>query len=518
MAIRFASLILLGFVLGAGVLNAQTVAEDILKGSQIQGIEFKNYVGPHKVIETREAIQGIGADLGRKMKGPGATEADYGQKYHVVRYHDPASSLLSADVLILEDGAGVDHIRNLNWIVSAYLQQVFGYSEADGDLLANFVTRYNAFYRGKMDYVKATFIPSVATHVTADKVGLALSYADWPGKTQMLIPLRDSLSKGLGGSINTEEISNKDVVNRMAQEPGAGLDDRKKLANIKEAEIVQEQKAVAQAEATPPVAPPPGPTSPGTTPASPTTTPPATTPVAKAPSAPPTPVPASAPSPQTPTPAPKTAPPATLPLDQAKQQLAARDQALQAERQNIVKQQTQTAPVTPPTPVPVKPAATVAFVRMGEAKAGQVWLIDPVANRVWKKSEVNSVRQPVAPAFGTGLLVVAGDAKAANGAVRLVLLSKDDASVALTGADDVSPDSAPLVLGNQALALTKGDQGGWVLGVFDPTLKLVAKGTDPLTSLTAIVPTASGILVQLASGAPVLLDTATLKKKSTTEE
>jgi hypothetical protein len=519
--IRFAFFLALAGWAGVAALSAQTVAEDILKGAQLQGIEFRNYVGPHKVIETRAAIQGIGADLGRQMKASG-TEADYAGKYHVIRVHDPASDKLSADIIVLEAGAGVDHIRNLNWIVSSYLQQAFGYSVTDGDLLADFVTRYNAFYRGKMDYVTANFIPAVAAAVTADKVGLALSYADWPGKTQMLLPLRDSLSKGLSGSVNTEEISNKDITTQMAQQPGGGLDERKKLANLKEAEIVQEQKAVTQAEAKVAAVP----STPGTTPASPTSTPAAspaappaaaTTPAPAAATAPATTAPATTPAQATPPAATPPPAPAALPLAAAKQQLAARDQALQTERQNIVQQEAKQPAPTPAAPAaPAKPASTVAFVRMNDAKMGQLWLIDPSTNKVWKKSELNSVRQTQAPAFGAGLLVVAGDAKAANGAVRLVLVSKDDATILVTGADDVSPDTPLIIVGNQVLALTKSG-ANWVLASFDATLKATAKGTDALTTLTAVVPTAGGILVQSAGGTPLLLDSATLQKKSATE-
>lgn len=510
--------------------QAQTVAEDVLKSQDLQGIEFKNYVGPHKVIETRQAIQGIGADLGRQMSASGAAEADYGGKYHILRLHDATSALLSADLLILGPNATVDHIRNLNWILSTYLQQAFGYSVADADLLANFVTRYNAFYRGQLDYLKSHYIPAVGANVTAENAGLSTNYAEWPGKTRIFIPLRDSLSKGLGGSLNTEEISNKDIVTQMAQEPGGGIDDRKKLANLKEAEIVQEQKAVAQAEAKVNAVPSTG----GTTPASPTTAPAPSTATATATATPPatttTPTPAATPaSPATPaaTPTPATTPAATtpatpaptLPLEQAKKDLAARDQALQTERQDIVKQETKT-PATP-TPAPaavVKPASTTAFVHMTEAtKTGQVWLVDPAKNAVWKKSELNSVRQPVTVALATGLVVIAGDAKGANGAVRLVLLSKDDASVLATGADDISPDSPLLLSGTQVMALTKGDKGAWVLGTFDSALKSVLKGTDALSSLSPIVLTSNGLLVQAASGGLLLLDPTTLKKKSNTE-
>ena len=222
-----------------------------------------------------------------------------------------------------------------------------------------------------------------------------------------------------------------------------------------------------------------------------------------------------------PTTTPPAVPAATLPLAQAKQQVAARDQALQTERQDIVKQETQKAATSAPAPAPAtpaKPASTVGFVKMNPStKMGQLWLVDPAANKVWKKSELNTVREITAPAFGPGVLVVAGDTKVDNGAIRLVILSKDDGSVLATGADDVSADTPLVVNGNQVLALTKG-AGGWVLGNFDTSLKPVAKGTDALAAVTAVVPTPSGILVQSAAGPLALLDSTTLKKISNTGE
>ncbi len=504
---RFALSLLLSALVG-GSLAAQTVAEDVLKAQGLQGIEFKNYVGPHKVIESRASIQGIGTELGRQIKG-GALHAEYGQKYRIVRVHDATSEKLSADLLILGPDAGVDNIRNLNWIVSAYLQQEFGYSVTDADLLSDFVTRYNAFYRGKLDYIQATFIPAVGENVTAENAGIALSYTDWPGKTRLLIPLRDSLSKGLAGGLNTEEVSNKDVVKTMGDQPA--LDERKKLADLKEAEIVQEQKAIVQAE----TKASPAPSAPGTTPPSPTTTPPAKpAPVPSTPTAN-----STAPAATTPTtPAPATKPttaPAALPLDQAKQQLAARDQALQAERQDIVKQETKPTPATPtPAAAPAKPASTAAFVKMTEgSKTGQLWIVDTAANKVWKKSQVNSIRQPDALTFGAGILVVAGDTKVDNGAIRLLILSPDDGSILASGTDDVAADTPLVISGAQVLALAKGT-GGLVLAAFDANLKTVAKGTDALSSLTDVVSTASGIYVQSAGGTVIVLDPTTLKKKA----
>ena len=481
-------LVAFALVVFTSLLLGQNLAEDVLKGKEIQGIEFKSYVGPHQVIESRAAIQGIGSALGTQLK-TGSTKADYGSKYSIQRVVDLSSPLLSADLLVLSSTAGVDHIRNLGWIISAYLQEAFAYNQADADLLADFVCRYNAFYRGKTDYFPQAYGPSVVSCLVPPEItGLSLDYRDWPGKTRMLIPLRSSLSKGVAGGVNTEEISNKDIVKDMGSDPAA-LDTRKKLADLKEAEIVQEQKAVAQKEATLTA-----PTAAGTTPPT-TPTPSATT-----------------------TPTAPAADTAAKALDQAKADVAARDQALQAERKDIVASQPdKTAAAS--TPVTTKPPITVPVVIVADAsKLGQVELVDPAANKVWKRSELNSVRAARVQVFGDGFLVTAGDTKVSNGAVRLMLLNKDDLSVSISGTDEISADSPVVIVGTQVLALTQNEKGLWVLGLFDGKLKALAKGTDTLQASTGIVSGPTGVFVQANNGKLMLLDAATLKKKSDTED
>ncbi|MEI8093201.1 MAG: P83/100 family protein [Spirochaetales bacterium] len=489
----------------AGTLSAQNLAEDVLKGKEIQGIEFKSYVGPHKVIESRLAIQGIGTELGTQLKA-GGTAADYGGKYRLTRLVDPASALLSADLFVLDATAGVDHIRNLNWILSAYLQQAFGYALADADLLADFITRYNAFYRGKTDYFPQYYSPLItAALVPPESAGLALDYRDWPGKTRMLIPLRSSLSKGVAGSVNTEEISNKAIVTDMGTDQAA-IDARKKLADLKEGEIVQEQKAIAQKEATQTAAT--GGQTPKTNSSDPQTSAATSGTGTSAGTTPPNAVTSGA--------AASTA--AATDLGAAKAAVAQRDQALQAERKDIVAADQKKVDTPVAVVAPVKPLVLTPVVLVNEStKLGQVVLVDPAANKLWKKSDLNSVRAARVQVFGDGLLVTAGDTKGVNGAVRLVLLNKDDATVVLTGTDDVSPDAPVLVNGNQILTLTKGDKGSWVLGLFDAKLKTTAKGTDGLAASTAITVGPSGIFVQGTGGKLMLLDAKTLIKKSDTE-
>ena len=98
------------------------------------------------------------------------------------------------------------------------------------------------------------------------------------------------------------------------------------------------------------------------------------------------------------------------------------------------------------------------------------------------------------------------------------MLTKDDLSVAMAGTDEISPDSPVVIVGTQVLTLTQNDKGLWVLGLFDAKLKAVAKGTDTLQASTGIVSGPTGVFVQGTNGKLMLLDPATLKKKSNTED
>ncbi|NNM54651.1 MAG: hypothetical protein HKM05_08020, partial [Spirochaetales bacterium] len=238
---RFLAL-LWGMTLGAFALQAQTVAEDVLKNAALRNIHFIDYVGPVSVYNTREQIIGIGRRLGeQRLTSQGPVGGPF---YKALRFHDAQSPLLSADVLVLEPQASVDTIRNLNWIVAGYLEKAFGYSFDDALLLADFVTRYNAVYRGNVAYFSKMYVPALAAHLTPENAGIALNYREWPGKTRLVIPLRDTLSQGPAGQVNAEEVSNPAVTKNMTKAPA--LEERKKLADLKENEIVKEQKVINQ--------------------------------------------------------------------------------------------------------------------------------------------------------------------------------------------------------------------------------------------------------------------------------
>ncbi|HOE08164.1 MAG TPA: P83/100 family protein [Treponemataceae bacterium] len=213
-------------------------------------IVFINYTGPHAVINTADQIKSIGSSL-----SPAVTQNNLGipgsfgnrELYYVIHAVDPSvKEKLDADILILGPKAGVDHIRNLRRILSSYLSAAYGYTEKDAETLSVFITVYNAVYRSKMDVFTSKYKTVVMQYLESSKAGLSVNYEEWPGKTQIVIPLSD-LEGGLG-TIDTSIISDKQVVSSMQETETKEIDARKDMVDIKEREAQDAQKSAADAQ------------------------------------------------------------------------------------------------------------------------------------------------------------------------------------------------------------------------------------------------------------------------------
>ena len=225
------------------------VDENELKSTgSIDTVVFVNYTGPHAKIDSLDSIKKIGSDLGtviaaapEKMTNTGAAN-----KYSVIHAIDPSESgKLDADIIIIGPNATVDHIKNLRYIIASYLMSAYGYSEQDAETVAVFVTVYNAVYRGNTEYFAKKYKNIVNSNLTADKCGLALNYKDWPGKSQIVIPLYDV--KGGLSSVDTSVISDKEVVKHMQEDDDKNVESRKQMVDIKEREA--EEASVKAQEA-----------------------------------------------------------------------------------------------------------------------------------------------------------------------------------------------------------------------------------------------------------------------------
>lgn len=227
-----------------GTLFAQSLDRAELENLNGKTIDFINYSGPTGRIDTVVSIRGIGNALGATIQKGRASASD--GKYSVQKIRGTEKTLLDADVLELLPSAGVDHIRNLRLIISGYLETAYGYSRKDADLLANFITVYNAVYRKELDYVSKKYSPLVVKAVTKETVGLSVRWDEWAGKSRILIPFTYGAKAGSLGAVDTSSLSDKAVVDNLKKDADKGLSDRQDLTDLKERTITEDKKAVEE--------------------------------------------------------------------------------------------------------------------------------------------------------------------------------------------------------------------------------------------------------------------------------
>ncbi|MCQ2573058.1 MAG: hypothetical protein MJ182_04100 [Treponema sp.] len=237
---KFSALLCAAFLMSASV-SALSVNQDELTSTKNTTIEFINYVGPHKVIDSLEAIKAIGTGLGTVIGSDISVPSQAGNKskYFIIHAIDPAEKgKLDADILIIGENALVDHIRNLRHIIAAYLSEAYGYSDQDAQTIATFVTVYNAVYRGNMNTFSEKYKDIVTKNLTEDNCGLDVNYKNWPGKSEIIIPLFDVTNGGIS-TVDTSVISDSKVVDSMQEDDDKNIDSRKDMVNLKEREAEQ---------------------------------------------------------------------------------------------------------------------------------------------------------------------------------------------------------------------------------------------------------------------------------------
>ena len=231
-------------------VSALSVNIDEIRSTSSEVIQFESYSGPHALVESADAITQIGRNLGRQVASNVNNGATYGAntKYTVIHAVDSTGkNKLDADILVINENATVDHITNLRRIITGYLVSAYGYEESDASTIATFITVYNAVYRQNLDVYKAKYKTTVTKNLTSDKCGLSTKWSDWPGSSQIVIPLFD-VNGGLS-TVDTSVISDSNVIKSMREEDNLGVDERQNMVDIKEREAGNfAEKAQAAAE------------------------------------------------------------------------------------------------------------------------------------------------------------------------------------------------------------------------------------------------------------------------------
>ena len=243
------SLLFLIALFSAIPLCAQKVDEEELKSAGNDTIVFINYTGPHSKIDSLASIKQLGSNLGTVVAKDTskATSAGNPAKYSVIHAIDPEEKgKLDADIILVGADATVDHIDNLRRIIASYLVAAYGYSEKDAETVAVFVTVYNAVYRGNFDAYQKKYKKIVLDNLSPSNCGLSVNYTDWPGKSQIVIPLYD-VNGGLS-TVDTSVISDTQVVKSMQEDDGKNVESRKEMVDIKEREAENARQKAQEAQ------------------------------------------------------------------------------------------------------------------------------------------------------------------------------------------------------------------------------------------------------------------------------
>lgn len=234
------------FLLSYGpVTHSLEIDRSELESALEADIDFENYEGPVEEIESREAIRGIGIVLGAQISPD--SPADYFGRYRVYRLiGDPTDPRRAADILELDSSSRVDHIENLRRIIAGYLEHAWGYRTSDADLLARFATIYNAVHRGDLAFFETRYRTAVRAALREDAAGLAITYREWPGKTQLVIPIRDDRVQGALDVVDPTQLIDSAVIGELRSRQDLGIDDRKAIIEFIERVIDERTEAVTR--------------------------------------------------------------------------------------------------------------------------------------------------------------------------------------------------------------------------------------------------------------------------------
>ena len=127
-------------------------------------------------------------------------------------------------------------------ILASYIQNSFGYSEEKADIIALYVLYYNAMHRSEKSYFKTKYAPNLIDLLKVNSTGIAKVYRDWPGRTQIVIPLETNILKENEIDVTLDELGEE--VNKIIEEKKNGPEDKKKFAEVVKEKIVEEKKLI----------------------------------------------------------------------------------------------------------------------------------------------------------------------------------------------------------------------------------------------------------------------------------
>lgn len=187
--------------------------------------------------------------IGKRLAESIATNPNQIQTFKAVsvkRISSKQNGKFDADVMFINKGAGFGHFHSVVRVLSSYIQHSFDYSEEDADLVALYVLYYNGLHRQNKTYFNEKYSDAVTKELSTSSVGIASSYKEWAGKTQIVIPIEISLAKENKKDITLDELSRE--VDKIINTKKNGLDDKEKFEELKKEKLERDREALLRKE------------------------------------------------------------------------------------------------------------------------------------------------------------------------------------------------------------------------------------------------------------------------------
>ncbi|XDD53189.1 P83/100 family protein [Leptospira sp. WS4.C2] len=254
------SIIICLFVVGLS-LTAQSKAP--LGESEIKGSKKIEFINRSLRKASDDMIQ-ENTEIGRKLAETLAKENTAtvdGVK--IQRILPGADGKLGADILSLSETQSFDHVNSIARIIASYVEKSFQYKVGNAETLAQYILYYNATHRKDSKFFTKKYTEGVISATASDKLGIDTVYKNWPGKTQIIIPIEGNILKDSGKDLTTDELEKdvnkmvkdkeKDPATKQKMEDEAKkmdklqtdkLKDEKKVLQDKKQEVADEQKQI----------------------------------------------------------------------------------------------------------------------------------------------------------------------------------------------------------------------------------------------------------------------------------
>ncbi|TGK08418.1 hypothetical protein EHO58_07420 [Leptospira selangorensis] len=203
-------------------------------------VNFVNRSAARADEETKGSNARTGAGLSEALKKDPKSAASADGITAIRILPDEKEKKFGADLISIGKDADYGHINSIQRILSGYVKANFGYSEANSDTLATYILYYNAIHRKSADYVKRKYNSEVVKNAQNDKIGIGRRYTEWPGKTQIVIPIVTNILSADGKDLDTDELEKE--VNKDLDKKKEGQDDKKRMNDLQNEKAEEEKR------------------------------------------------------------------------------------------------------------------------------------------------------------------------------------------------------------------------------------------------------------------------------------